>query len=52
MPLPTFLVLLAAVLVAATLTIWAASVAGIPVAVLALTVLLAAGVVRMMTRVE
>ncbi|WP_347266844.1 hypothetical protein [Paracoccus sp. (in: a-proteobacteria)] len=48
MPLPHFLILLLAVILAAALTLWAASALG--VAVPALALLLAAGLVRLAHR--
>ena len=50
MPLPHFLMMLALVVLAAGLTIWAASSAGLPMAALAITALLAAAVVGLAGR--
>ncbi|KFE36862.1 hypothetical protein [Thioclava atlantica] len=52
MPLPHFLLLILFVIVLAGLTLWAFAVSGVPVAMLALMVLIAAGVMRLMARVE
>jgi len=50
MPLPHFLLVLALVILAAALTIWAASSAGVPMAAMGLTALLAAAVVGLVGR--
>lgn len=50
MPLPQFLALIVLVILAAALTIWAASSAGMPMAALAVSALLAAGLVRLVGR--
>ena len=47
MPLPHFLILLIAIVLAAALTIWLASVVGIPFFALALAALTAAGVAHL-----
>lgn len=52
MPLPRFLALLALVIVAAGATLWLAAASGIPMAAVALLALIAAGVVRLLARVE
>ncbi|WP_176715598.1 hypothetical protein [Thioclava sp. SK-1] len=52
MPLPHFLLLIFAVIVAAAISLWAAAFVGVPLPALAMIVLLAAGLVRMITRVE
>ncbi|TDQ62258.1 hypothetical protein [Phaeovulum veldkampii] len=52
MPLPHFLFLIAAVILAAGLTLWVASQAGVSLALLAVLALVAAGLVRLMARVE
>ena len=52
MPLPHFLLLILFVIVLAGLTIWAFAASGVPMAMLGLMVLVAAGVARMMARVE
>lgn len=50
MPLPHFLMMMLLVLLAAVLTIWAAASAGLPVATLAVTALLAAAAVHLVGR--
>lgn len=50
MPLPYFLLLLGAVIVAALLTIWVAAVAGLPLPVLAIAALALAGLVHYAAR--
>lgn len=50
MPLPHFLILMLAVILAAGLTIWAASAVGIPLFALALLALAAAGIAHLSTR--
>ena len=50
MPLPHFLLMLLLVIVAAAMTIWAVSAAGVPMTALALTALLAAAVVGLVGR--
>ncbi|SMO53095.1 hypothetical protein [Paracoccus laeviglucosivorans] len=50
MPLPHFLILIVAVILAAGLTIWVASAAGVPLLVLGLLVLMAAAVAHLATR--
>lgn len=52
MPLPHFLLLILFVTVLAGVTIWAFAASGVPMAMLGLMVLIAAGVARMMARVE
>jgi len=52
MPLPHFLILIAAVIFAAGVSVWAATMAGVPFALLALGLMVAAGIVRLMARVE
>ena len=52
MPLPHFLLLLVIVIGAAGVTIWLASSAGLPLAGMALLAVVAAGLVRLMARVE
>lgn len=52
MPLPRFLVLIAAVIVAAGVTIFCAVLAGVPLAALGFGALLAAGLMRLLARVE
>lgn len=52
MPLPLFLILVCGVIVAAMVTIWLATHAGVSLPVLAIGLLLAAGVARLFTRVE
>ncbi|MBC7144915.1 MAG: hypothetical protein H5U24_05855 [Thioclava marina] len=52
MPLPHFLLLILFVIVLAGATIWAFAASGVPMATLGLMVLIAAGVARMMARVE
>ncbi|SIS84411.1 hypothetical protein [Phaeovulum vinaykumarii] len=52
LPLPHFLVLVVAVILAAALTLWAAFRAGISLMAVGLLALAGAGVVRLMTRVE
>lgn len=50
MPLPHFLVLIAVVILLAGLTIWAALVTGVPLAVLGLVALMAVAVVHFAAR--
>lgn len=50
MPLPHFLILIFAVILAAGLTIWAASAVGVPPFALALLVLAGAGIAHLTTR--
>ncbi|MFV0300374.1 MAG: hypothetical protein ACK5IP_05770 [Paracoccus sp. (in: a-proteobacteria)] len=50
MPLPHFLVMIAAVILAAALTIWATLSAGVPVAALALVALTGAAVLHLSMR--
>ncbi|QRZ13977.1 hypothetical protein JWJ88_04770 [Paracoccus methylovorus] len=50
MPLPHFLILILAVILAAGLTIWAASAAGIPIVVLGFLALLAAAITHLTAR--
>lgn len=50
MPLPHFLIMLLLVLLAAALTIWAASSAGLPLAALAITALLAAAALHLASK--
>lgn len=50
MPLPHFLILMLAVILAAGLTLWAASAVGIPLLALALLALAAAGIAHLSTR--
>lgn len=50
MPLPHFLILMLAVILAAGLTLWAASAVGIPLFALGLLVLAAAGIAHLGTR--
>lgn len=50
MPLPHFLILILAVILAAGLTIWAASAVGIPLFALGLLALLAAAIAHLTTR--
>lgn len=52
MPLPQFLLLLGAVLLAAGVTLWALAQAGVPLALVALGLLAAAGLARLVARVE
>jgi hypothetical protein len=52
MPLPHFLMLIVFVIVMAGVTIWAFAMSGMPIATLGLMVLIAAGVMRLMARVE
>ncbi|WP_339106965.1 hypothetical protein [Thioclava sp. GXIMD4216] len=52
MPLPTFLLLILAVLVAAGATLWFAISAGIPAPAVALVLLGCVGVARLMERIE
>jgi hypothetical protein len=52
MPLPHFLALVAIVIVLGAMTVWAATVAGVPLPMLALVVLTGAGIARLMTRVH
>lgn len=52
MPLPHFLILIAAVILAAAVTLWFAATKGVPFAALALAALIGAGVIRLMARVE
>ncbi|WP_372839928.1 hypothetical protein [Phaeovulum sp.] len=52
MPLPHFLILLALVIAAAAATLWFATSAGVPVAVLALVALVGAALVRLLAPVE
>lgn len=52
MPLPHFLLLLIAVILAAGLTLWAAAVAGLPVAAMAITALIAAAALHLAQRVH
>lgn len=49
MPLPHFLMLILAVVLAAGLTIWAASAVGAPILVLALLALMAAAIAHLMS---
>ncbi|HWL58770.1 MAG TPA: hypothetical protein VNQ78_19125 [Paracoccus sp. (in: a-proteobacteria)] len=50
MPLPHFLILIFAVILAAGLTIWAASAVGVPLFALALIALMAAAIAHLATR--
>lgn len=50
MPLPHFLILILAVILAAGLTLWAASAAGVPLFALGLLALAAAGIAHLTTR--
>lgn len=52
MPLPHFLLMLVAVILAGGLSIWAATQAGVPFALIGLGALMAAGLVRLLARVE
>jgi H+/Cl- antiporter ClcA len=52
MPLTHFLMLLAVVVVLGAVSIWAATVAGVPFPMLAFVALVGAGVARLMTRVH
>ncbi|KEO60540.1 hypothetical protein [Thioclava indica] len=52
MPLPHFLLLIVFVIVMAGVTIWAFASSGMPIAMLGLMALIAAGVMRLMARVE
>ena len=52
MPLPHFLILILAVILAAGLTIWVASAVGVPLVVLALVLLMAAGVVHLAAHLD
>lgn len=52
MPLPHFLLMLALVIIAAGVTIWVASSVGVPMAVVAVVVLIGAALVRLLARVE
>lgn len=52
MPLPHFLVLILVVVLAAALTLLLAFEAGVPLALVGLGALLAAGVLRLLARVE
>ena len=52
MPLPHFLLLLLAVVLAAGVTLWVASVAGLPLAGLGITALVAAAAAHLATRVH
>lgn len=52
MPLPHFLLMICVILTAAGVTVWAATHVGIPFGFVALVALLAAGVIRLMGRVE
>lgn len=52
MPLTHFLILILAVVLTAALSLWLAAKAGVPLAVLGIGALLAAGLVRLMARVE
>lgn len=50
MPLPHFLLMIALVIFAAGLTVWAVSAAGVPLAALAITALLGAAAVGLVGR--
>lgn len=50
MPLPQFLILLALIIVAAMLSVWAAWAVGVPLAVMGIGALIAAGVAHLATR--
>lgn len=50
MPLPHFLILILAVILAAGLTIWAASAVGVPIFALALVALMAAAIAHLARR--
>ncbi|HEY0274588.1 MAG TPA: hypothetical protein VGC31_00750 [Paenirhodobacter sp.] len=52
MPLPFFLVLVCGVIIAAAVTIWLATHAGVPLPLMAIGLVLAAGLARLFTRVE
>ncbi|MDD8024003.1 MAG: hypothetical protein PHX82_12945 [Paracoccaceae bacterium] len=52
MPLTHFLILICAVLLAGGVTLWLAASAGVPLTALAVCALLAAGVMRLLARVE
>lgn len=52
MPLPHFLMLILAVVLAGGLTIWVASAVGVPLFVLALVLLMAAGVAHLATHLD
>lgn len=52
MPLPHFLALILAVVLAAALSLWFAAKAGVPLALIGLGALLAAGLARLIARVE
>ncbi|MGO4854317.1 hypothetical protein [Phaeovulum sp. W22_SRMD_FR3] len=52
MPLPHFLALIIAVILAAGATLWFAAHAGLPLPLLGLGLLAGAGLVRLMARVE
>lgn len=52
MPLPHFLFLLLAVIVAGGVTVWLAAQAGVPFGLIGLGALMAAALVRLMARVE
>ncbi|SFN15118.1 hypothetical protein SAMN05216224_102668 [Thioclava dalianensis] len=52
MPLPHFLLLIVFVIVMAALTIWIFASSGVPIAMLGLMALVAAGVMRLLARVE
>ncbi|WP_164880066.1 hypothetical protein [Paenirhodobacter ferrireducens] len=51
-PLPHFLLLICAVILAASATLWMAAKAGVPLAVLAIGLLGAAALARLLARVE
>ena len=50
MPLPHFLILILAVILAAALTLWIASAAGVPLMAMALVILMAAGIAHFAMR--
>lgn len=52
MPLPHFLMMIAAVILAAGMTIWASLSAGVPLAVMGLIALSAAALVRLAMRTD
>jgi len=51
-PLPHFLLLICAVILAAAVTLWMAAKAGVPLAALAIALLGAAALARLLARVE
>ncbi|WP_196216712.1 hypothetical protein [Paracoccus shanxieyensis] len=50
MPLPHFLILILAVILAAALTLWIASASGVPLMAMALVILMAAGIAHFAMR--